>query len=230
MLFAVIGLGRFGFKLATTLAEKGAEVIAIDCDRALVDEIKDLVSQAICLDSTDEKALRAVGVQDVDAAVVAIGVNIEASILTTAILRRLGVSKIIGRAMTKLQGQILQEVGAKKVVYLEDQMGEEVARSLIAPQVREHITLGTGHSLVELVPRKAFIGHTIAEIDFRAKYGVNIIAIEKRIPRVTERGESTYEVKVNDLPSPNDRIEEGDILVVVGSNEKIEDLMEQGAD
>jgi trk system potassium uptake protein len=109
-------------------------------------------------------------------------------------------------------------------------MGEEVARSLIAPHVREHITLGTGHSLVELMPRKAFIGHTIAEIDFRAKYGVNIIAIEKRIPRVTERGESTYEVKVNDLPSPNDRIEEGDILVVVGSNEKIEDLMEQGAD
>jgi trk system potassium uptake protein TrkA len=109
-------------------------------------------------------------------------------------------------------------------------MGEEVARSLIAPHVREHITLGTGHSLVELVPGKAFVGRTIAEIDFRAKYGVNIIAIEKRIPRVTERGESTYDVKVNDLPSPNDRIEEGDILVVVGSNEKIADLTEKGED
>jgi trk system potassium uptake protein TrkA len=230
MLFAVIGLGRFGFKLATTLAEKGAEVLAIDIDRELVEEIKDLVSQAVCLDSTEEKALRAVGVQDVDAAVVAIGVNIEASILTTAILRRLGVGRIIGRAMTKLQGQILQEVGARKVIYLEDQMGEEVARSLIAPHVREHITLGTGHSLVELVPRKAFVGRTIAEIDFRARYGVNIIAIEKRIPRVTERGENTYDVKVNDLPSPHDRIEEGDILVVVGSNEKIEELMEKGSD
>jgi len=230
MLFAVIGLGRFGFKLATTLAEKGAEVIAIDSNRALVDEIKDLVSQAVCLDSTDEKALRAVGVQDVAAAVVAIGVNIEASILTTAILRRLGVRRVIGRTMTKLQGQILQEVGAKKVVYLEDQMEEQVARGLIAPHVREHITLGTGHSLVELMPRKAFIGRTIAEIDFRAKYGVNIIAIEKCISRVTERGESTYDVKVNDLPSPNDPIEEGDILVVVGSNEKIEDLMEKGGD
>lgn len=230
MLYAVIGLGRFGFKLATTLAEKGAEVIAIDIDRGLVDEIKDLVAQAICLDSTDEKALRAIGVQDVDGAVVAIGVNIEASILTTAILRRLGVGRVIARAMTKLQGQILQEVGARKVIYLEDQMGEQVARSLIAPHVKEHITLGTGHSLMELVPRKAFIGHTIAELDFRAKYGVNIIAIEKRIPRVTDRGESTYDVKVNDLPSPNDRIEEGDILVVVGSNEKIEDLMEKGGD
>jgi trk system potassium uptake protein TrkA len=230
MLFAVIGLGRFGFKLATTLAEKGAEVLAIDIDRELVEEIKDLVSKAVCLDSTEEKALRAVGVQDVDAAVVAIGVNIEASILTTAILRRLGVGRIIGRAMTKLQGQILQEVGARKVIYLEDQMGEEVARSLIAPHVREHITLGTGHSLVELVPRKAFVGRTIAEIDFRARYGVNIIAIEKRIPRVTERGENTYDVKVNDLPSPHDRIEEGDILVVVGSNEKIEELMEKGSD
>lgn len=230
MLFAVIGLGRFGFKLATTLAEKDAEVIAIDIDRSLVEEIKDLVSQAVCLDSTDEKALRAVGVQDVDAAVVAIGVNIEASILTTAILRRLRVGKIIARAMTKLQGQILQEVGARKVIYLEDQMGEQVARSLLAPHIREHITLGTEHSLVELVPRKAFIGRTIAEINFRAKYGVNIIAIEKRIPRVTERGESIYEVKVNHLPSPHDRIEEGDVLVVVGSNENIDDLMEKSED
>lgn len=228
MLFAVIGIGRFGFKLATTLAEKGAEVIAIDSDRELVEEIKDLVSQAVCLDSTDEKALRAVGVQEVDAAVVAIGLNIEASILTTAILKRLGVSRIIARAMTKLQGQILQEVGAKKVVYLEDQMGEQVARTLIAPHVREHITLGTGHSLVELVPRKEFIGRTIAEVDFRARYGVNIIAIEKRIPRVSERGESTYEVKIDDLPSPNYRIEEGDVLVVVGSNEKIQELTEKG--
>ncbi|MDQ3829939.1 MAG: hypothetical protein M3361_11675, partial [Candidatus Tectomicrobia bacterium] len=130
----------------------------------------------------------------------------------------------------KLQGQILQEVGARKVIYLEDQMGEQVARGLLAPHVKEHITLGTGHSLVELVPRKAFIGRTIAELDFRAKYGVNIIAIEKHIPRVTERGESTYDVRVNDLPSPNDRIEEGDILVVVGSNEKIEDLMEEGVE
>lgn len=224
MRFAVIGLGRFGFKVATTLAERGAEVIAIDVDRELVDEIKDWVSEALCLDSTDEKALRAVGIQDVDAVVVAIGNNIEASILTTAILKRLGVSRIIARAMTTLQGQILQEVGARRVIYIEEQMGEQVARTLIAPHIQEHIPLGTGHSLVQLTPRKEFIGKTIGELDFRAKYGVNIIAIERRIPTLTATGENKFDVQVNDLPSPHDRIEEGDTLLIVGSDERIAEL------
>jgi trk system potassium uptake protein TrkA len=221
---AVIGLGRFGFKVATTLAERGAEVMAIDVDRELVDEIKDRVSEAVCLDSTDEKALRAIGIQDLDAVVVAIGNNIEASILTTAILKRLGVGRIIARALTTLQGQILQEVGARRVIYIEEQMGEQVARALVAPHIQEHITLGTGRSLVQFTPKKEFLGKTIGELDFRAKYGVNIIAIERRVPKITETGESTFEVQVNDLPSPNDRIEEGDTLLIVGSDERIAEL------
>ncbi|RMF85982.1 MAG: TrkA family potassium uptake protein [Nitrospinota bacterium] len=224
MRFAVIGLGRFGFKVATTLAEKGTEVIAIDSNPELVEAIKDQVSEAVCLDSTDEKALRAIGIQDVDAVVVAIGNNIEASILTTAILKRLGVGRIIARAMTSLQGQILQEVGARRVVYIEEQMGEQVARSLVAPNIQEHITLSTGHSLVQLIPKKGFIGKTIREIDFRAKYGVNVIAIERRIPTITDKGENAFETQINDLPSPDDRIEENDILWVVGNEERIAEL------
>ncbi|HID95999.1 MAG TPA: TrkA family potassium uptake protein [Candidatus Latescibacteria bacterium] len=224
MQFAVIGLGQFGFKVATTLAQMGGEVIAIDSNRERVEEIKDQVTQAVCLDSTDEKALRAAGIQDMDAVVVAIGENIETSILTTALLKRLKVKRIIARASTNLQGQVLAEVGAEKVIYPEDQMGEQVARSIIAPHILQHITLQTGHSLVQIVPKKEFIGKTIKEINFRAKYGVNIIAIHRKVPTITETGESGFRIEVNDLPNPDDRIEETDILVVVGSDEKIEKL------
>ncbi len=226
MQFAVVGLGQFGFKVATTLAAKGAEVIAVDSNPDVVEQIKDQVTQAICLDSTDERALRSLGLQDMDAVVMAIGEGIEASILTTALLKRLRVKRIIARATSPLHGQVLKEVGAEKVVYPEDQMGEQLAKSLLAPQVVEQITLQTGHSLAQIRPRKDFIGKTIRELDFRAKFGLNIIAIHKKIPTVTEVGESSFKVQVNDLPTPEDRIEENDLLVVIGPDEKIQRLAE----
>jgi trk system potassium uptake protein TrkA len=226
MQFAIIGLGQFGFKVATTLAAKGAEVVAVDSNSDRIEQIKDQVTQAICLDSTDERALRSLALQDMDAVVMAIGEGIEASILTTALLKRLRVKKIIARATTPLHGQILKEVGAEKVVYPEDQMGEQLAKSLLAPQVLEQITLQTSHSLAQIRPRKDFIGKTIRELDFRAKFGLNIIAIHRKIPTVTESGESSFKVQVNDLPSPEDRIAEDDVLVVIGSDEKIQKLAE----
>lgn len=226
MQFAIIGLGQFGFKVATTLAAKGAEVIAVDSNSDRIEQIKDQVTQAICLDSTDERALRSLGLQDMDAVVMAIGEGIEASILTTALLKRLRAKKIIARATTPLHGQILKEVGAEKVVYPEDQMGEQLAKSLLAPQVLEQITLQTSHSLAQIRPRKDFIGKTIRDLDFRAKFGLNIIAIHRKIPTVTESGESSFKIQVNDLPSPEDRIAEDDVLVVIGSDEKIQKLAE----
>lgn len=226
MQFAIIGLGQFGFKVATTLAAKGAEVIAVDSKPDVIEQIKDQVTQAICLDSTDERALRSLGLQDMDAVVMAIGEGIEASILTTALLKRLRAKKIIARATTPLHGQILKEVGAEKVVYPEDQMGEQLAKSLLAPQVLEQITLQTGHSLAQIRPRKDFIGKTIRDLDFRAKFGLNIIAIHRKIPTVTESGESSFKIQVNDMPTPEDRIAEDDVLVVIGPDEKIQKLAE----
>ncbi|RKY72532.1 MAG: TrkA family potassium uptake protein [Candidatus Latescibacterota bacterium] len=226
MQFAVIGLGQFGFKVATTLAAKGAEVLAVDSNPDVIEQIKDQVTQAICLDSTDERALRSLGLQDMDAVVMAIGEGIEASILTTALLKRLRVKRIIARATSQIHGLVLKEVGAEKVVYPEDQMGEQLAKSLLAPHVVEQITLQTGHSLAQIRPRKEFISKTIRELDFRARFGLNIIAIHKKIPIVTETGESSFKVQVNDLPTPEDRIEENDLLVVIGPDEKIQRLAE----
>jgi trk system potassium uptake protein TrkA len=220
--FAVIGLGKFGKKVALTLAEKGGQVLVVDEDIRKVEEIKDQVAQAVCLDSTDEDAMRAAGLEDVDAAVVGAGENLELSILTTAILKKLGVPHIIARAVSDIHAQILERVGATRVINVEEQMGEQVARSIIAPEIHEQFALATGHSLAEVVPRPEFIGQTIGKINFRQQYGVNIIAIQKRLPVVTPEGKNSFQILINDLPKPTDEIEDNDVLVVVGSDENIE--------
>ena len=222
--FAVIGLGKFGMKVALTLTEKGGQVLAVDEDIRKVEEVKDHVAQAVCLDSTDEDAMRAAGLEDVDAAIVGAGENLEFSILATAILKKLGVPTIVARAVSDLHAQILERVGATRVIMVEEQMGEQVARSIIAPEIHEQFALATGHSLAEVVPRPEFIGQTIGKINFRQQYGVNIIAIQKRIPIVTPEGKNSFQILINDLPKPSDVIEDNDVLVVVGSDENIERL------
>lgn len=220
--YAVIGLGTFGRKVALTLTSKGAEVIAIDSDPTKVEEIKDSVALAVCLDSTDEQAMKAANIMDIDTAVVAVGENQQVAIVTTAILKRLGVGRIIARAMSPLYAQILQLVGAHKVVQIEEQMGEQIAKGLVAPDVHEHIVLSTGHSLVQVSPRREFIGKRLRDLNLRARYGVNVIAIHRKIPDLTPSGESTYRIVVNDLPGPDDAIGDNDIMVVVGTDEQIE--------
>ena len=148
--FAVIGLGRFGFRVAEVLSGKGAQVIAIDKDNIVVEKIRDIVTEAVQLDSTDEEALRECRVEDVDVAVVSIGEHIESCILTTAILKNIGIKEIVSRAGTKLQAQILKEVGATRVIFPEEDMGLRVANSILAPGVLEYIDLGADYNLAEI--------------------------------------------------------------------------------
>jgi len=224
MQYAVIGMGRFGAKLAMSLFSRGGEVMAIDSNKDSIERIKDHVSHVAITDCTDELALRNVGVQDMDVVVVAMGEQVETTILTTAILRRLGVRRILSRAVTKTQAQILSEVGAHEVFSLEDQMGEQMATRLIAPHILESITLSSGHSLVEILPIKDFIGKSLKEMDLRAKAGINVIAIKRKVPSINERGENITKIVLNDLPSPDEKITIDDILVVVGQDERIEAL------
>jgi trk system potassium uptake protein len=220
--FAVIGLGTFGARVARTLIQKGAEVIAIDKDAAKVEEIKDDVTQAICLDATDEETLAHSGVLDLDAVVVAMGEHMEQAILTTAILKRLGAGQIIARAASALYAQILRDVGADRTVLIEEQMADQVAKGLVAPEMVEQLTLATGHSLVEIKPRRELIGRRLGDLNIRRQYKVNVVAIKKRIAIITEDGEGGFEEKVNDVPGPDDRVEADDVLVVVGADEELE--------
>lgn len=222
--FAVIGLGTFGGRVARTLVAKGAEVIGIDSDPERIEAIKDDVTQALCFDATNEDALANSGVLDVDAIVVAMGERMEAAILATAVLHRLGAGLIIARAASELYAQILRDVGADRTVLIEEQMADQTAKTLIAPDVIEQITLSSGHSLVEMKARRDMIGKKLGELDIRRRYGVNVIAIKKKNPAVAETGESTFEIRTNDIPGPDDRLEQDDVLVVVGRDEDIERL------
>lgn len=218
---AIIGLGRFGSALAETLSDKGVEVLAIDTDADKVADIKDKVVCAVQLDSTDEAALRAVGIEDMDAAVVAIGDNVEANLLTTALLKKFNLPEIFSRSMTPLQARILKTMDIKRVINLEEEMGQQLAKSLVVQTIEKQIALASGHSYAELKAPRPFVGKTMKETSPRRNYKVNVIAIKKRLPDVDEHGQRTYKEEINDVPQPDDVFDEDDVLLVIGSDENI---------
>lgn len=220
----MIGLGRFGYKVAEVLSEKGAQVIAIDKDHSLVERIKDVVTEAVQLDSTDEDALKESGVESVDVAVVSIGDHLEANILTTAILKNLGISEIVSRACTKLHAQILKEVGATRIIFPEEDMGLRVANSIIAPGVLEYIDLGADYNLAEIEVKDHFIGKTLKELSLKSKYGIDVIMIIKKIKLGIGKNGIIEEKEVKELPTPEYRLGEKDLLVVVGDSKEIDVL------
>jgi len=224
MIVAVIGLGTFGAKTAVRLFEKGAEVLAIDSNPELVDRIKDKVSHAVCIDVTQEKSLRAVNISDVDTAIVAIGDNIEMSIMSVAMLRKLGVGRVVARATTQLHEHVLREIGASEIVKVEEEMGEIVASKIAAPHVLQRYNFAAGYSIVELRLGKAFEGRTLVESQIRQNYSLNIVALQKRVPYISEEGKAAYRVVINDSPLPMDVIEADDIVVLVGSEKNLDRL------
>lgn len=226
MIVAVIGLGTFGAKTAVRLFEKGAEVLAIDSRPELVDRIKDKVSHAICIDVTQEKSLRAVNISDVDTAVVAIGDNIEMSIMAVAMLRKLGVGRVIARATTQLHEHILREIGASEIIKVEEEMGEIVASKIAAPHVLQRYNFAAGYSIVEIRLGKSFEGRTLVESQIRQNYSLNIVALQKRVPYISEEGKASYRVVINDSPLPMDVIEADDVVVLVGSEKNLDRLFQ----
>jgi len=218
---AVIGLGNFGINVARELVELGAQVIAVDKGRDRVEAIKDLVTYAVALDATDENALKAVSIQDVDAAVVCIGVDVEANLLITLLLRRMGVKKIWARAISPLQQEILKALDVDSIINLEQEMGRLVARSLVIENAVKHIHLSTGYSVAEIRVPRPFVGKTLSQIQLRKSFGINVVAIRKKRPQITEEGERTFEERTVTVPSPDDKLEDTDVLVVVGNDKDI---------
>lgn len=220
--FVVIGLGRFGRKVAETLAKKGAPVIAIDSKPELVRNVSNFVTKAVQIDSTDEDALVASGVKDVDVAVVGMGEDVESSILTTALLKNLNIKEIVARASTPLHAQILKMVGATRVVFPEEDMGIRVANSILSPGVLEYIELGADYTLAEIEAKSESIDRTIDELDLRAKYGVNVLIVKRKVFEAGEKLEETMKKEMKVLPTSDYKIQEGDVLVVVGNSKDIE--------
>lgn len=215
--YAIIGLGRFGSAVATTLAELGEEVLGIDEDEERVRDLADTVSQAVQLDATDAKALREVGVQDVDCAVISIGENIEASLLVVMQVKELGVERVIAKAVTPLHGRILQKLGVTRVIYPEREMAVRVAHSLVVPNVLDYIELSKDYSIVEIAAPGGFVGHSLKELELRPRYGLTLIAIKRKTG--TGDGEVTIVA-----PPADERILEGDVVSLLGATDRFGQL------
>ena len=222
--FLVIGLGEFGREVARTLTSEGAEVIAVDLDMKKVEDIKDEVAQAVCLDATDEEALKSLRLEGIEAAVVAMGESKEAAILVTTILAELEVARIVTRAFDPLHGRILKRVGAERVIYPEIQIAQQVAKNLIARTILEQVTLAENHSLVEMVADSSFWNKTIRETEIRSQYNLLIVGILRTIPEVKDGGEVFERTRFISTPTPSEKIQEGDRLLVVGHDNNIERL------
>ena len=225
--FAVIGLGRFGTSVAKTLAKKGQEVIAIDKKEELVHDIMDSVTKAVCLDATEEKAVKSVGLQNVDVAICGIGTDVESSSLVTLLLKDFKVPVIICKADSMAHKKVLEKIGATKVILPEKDTGERIADMLISisDTVLDHIGIFGNSSIIQIIVPKKFIGKTLRDLNIRSKYEVNIIAIKKK----EEEGAKKKEEEIlNVNPQADDVLVEDDILVVFGENEKIENLKKEG--
>ncbi|MFP3663987.1 MULTISPECIES: potassium channel family protein [Priestia] len=206
--FAVIGLGRFGGSICKTLSDQGMEVLAIDIDEEKVNEYANVASHAVVGDSMDEAVLKSLGIRNFDHVIVAIGDNIQASILTTLILKELGVEKITVKAQNDYHAKVLSKIGANFIVHPERDMGRRIANNMISNSVLDYLELSEEHSIVELVASKRMAGNTLIELDIRAKYGINIVAIKRDRDIIVS-------------PQASETIQEGDVLIVIGADADI---------
>ncbi len=211
--FAVLGLGRFGSSLARTLYEMGYEVLGVDRDEESVQNMADYLTQVVQANATDENAMRSLGIRNVDVCVVSIG-ELQTSVLATMLVKELGVPQVVCKAISDVHGKVLTKLGADRVVYPERDMGHRMAHNLTSGNIIDYIELAPGYSIIEATVTSDYVGQTLRQVDLRAKYGINIIAVR--------RGE-----KVEVVPGAGFVFEEGDILVAMGKDEKLERLGEQ---
>lgn len=203
--FVVIGLGRFGGSIVKELIDQDAHVMAIDISPSKVDEFALIATQAVVADTTDEAALKSLGIQNFEHVIVAIGENIQASILTSLILKEIGVPKITVKAQNDYHEKVLVKIGADRVVRPERDMGIRVANNIVSNNILDYLDLSDEHSIAEIKANERLAGHSIVELDVRARYGINIVAIK--------RGEN-----IVISPKADERIENDDILIMIGSD------------
>lgn len=206
--FLVVGLGRFGGGLAETLVDLGHDVLGVDRDPKLVQGYAGRLTHVLEADSTDPDAMRQVGASDFGTAVVAIGTEMEASILTTAVLVDLAVPRIVAKAISQAHGKILERVGAHRVVFPERDMGVRVGHSLAGAMI-DFFQLDPGFALVETQAPGELVGKTLAQAEVRKRYGITVVCIKP------EGGSFTY-------ATPETVVDDGDILVVAGETRRAE--------
>ena len=208
--FAVFGLGNFGFSVAKALYEEGHEVLCVDREEARVNKIQEFATHTIIGDVTDRSLLESAGIADMDAVIVSLGDNLSASILTTLYLKDLSVKNILVKIRSEDHGRILEKIGADEVIFPEKETAIKIAKSLSNPNILDYIPLSPEYSILEVAPPNRFIGKTLSEINLRAKYGVNVIAIRELVPD-----------RLTMAPGGDFVIKDSDIFIVLGRPEDI---------
>ncbi|MGG3448599.1 potassium channel family protein [Domibacillus aminovorans] len=201
--FAVIGMGRFGTSIAKKLNETGHEVMGIDINADEVEDAELFITHGAVADTTEKATLKSIGISNFDCVIVAIGSNMQASILTVLLLKELGIKKIIAKALSELHGQVLKKVGADWIVYPDKDMGERVAHQLLSPNVLNFIELSNEYSIEEIKIPSSMVSKSLRDLGIRATYHLNVIAVM-----------SHDEMTIS--PSPDHVINDGDILIVIG--------------
>lgn len=215
--FVVIGCGRFGISVARTLYGLGNEVMVIDSSEDAIGEISEEVTYAVCADAMDKMVLEDLGLGNFDVAVIAIGSDIQASIMATLVVKELGIKKVIAKAQSETHKKVLDKIGADKVVFPERDMGIRVAHNLTSTNVLDFIEVSPDYNIIELRALKEWEDKTLAELQLSNKYKINIMAIKGR-----------KEILVS--PNGGDFIRKGDILVVIGDTEDIKKAEKKAGD
>ncbi len=200
--FAVLGMGKFGQSICVELSKMGAEVLAVDQNEDLIDQVKDQVERAAVADLSDPEDIRKLGIASMDTVVVTMSMSMEASILCCMIAKESGVKQVVAKAKDHLMGQILQRVGADEIIYPEEESAKRNAYRLISSEIRDFFNIQDTLSLIEMVPKSAWIGHNLIELNLRRKYGMNVIGVK-------------IEGKTIENPDPERNIEETDTLLVI---------------
>ena len=209
--YIVVGLGRFGRAIAETLCQDGAEVLGVDNKMDMVERMRDELTQTIQMDAMDRDALETLGVQDFDIAFVTMGSDIRASGTIVLLLKELGARRVIAKAHDEFHGRMLEKLGADQVLFPERDMGRRVAHSLLSGNVTEYMELSTQYSMAEIRPKPEWIGKTLEALAMRSRMDINVVAIRN--------GDS-----VNAMPQPDTRISEGDVMLVVISEQALKNL------
>lgn len=218
--FAVIGLGAFGIRVCEMLAEGGASVAAFDHDVQAVDRVKKIVPAAMVIDTTDENALRKAPLDDIDVAIVTIGDNKEASILTTTLLKEREIPYIVARAVSPLHAIVLKRVGANRVLQIEEESASRIANELINPDALNSLSVTESYVICEIKVPKFFIGKTLSQIALKGKFNITLITVVRLELDIDTVG-NPLNRKVIYEPDDNLELQTGDKLFVFGSNEKI---------
>lgn len=212
--FAILGLGRFGESVAIELSNNGYDVLAIDNNETLVQNISEHVRFAVKADVTDIDALKSLGLGNFDVAIIAIGTDIDSSIMATLLAKELGVPMVISKAQNEMHKKILQKIGADRVIFPEREMAQRIANNLMTGSIIDYLELSQDYSIVEIAVLPEWIGKNLVELDFRRVYGLNIVALKR---------DGIINVALN----PNEYFKENDIVIVVGSNENIYTIEEK---